>query len=337
MEQVLVTGASGYIGLHCISQLLEQGYRVRGTVRSAQREGELRDALDKAGVSHEAFSVVEADLMKDDGWDAAVEGCDYVLHVASPFLLGEPKDPEDWIRPAVDGTLRVLRAASRAGVKKTVLTSSCAAITEGGVGKQSFTEDDWTDTELSTVPTYYKSKALAERAAWDFMAGEGKDAGMRLTAINPAAVIGPSLTADIGTSNQVVKRLIDGSMPATIAMHLGYVDVRDVAAAHILAMKNEASDGLRFIVSERELWLHEAASILRDGGYAKAPKIKLPNWLARIIGIFDPEVRATLSTLGQQRVTPADRARKVLGWQPRDARESVLEAAQQIRSLGLAK
>jgi len=333
-ETVLVTGASGYIGLHAIKQLLDQGYSVRGTVRSLKRESEIREALSKSGSKSQMLTLVEADLLQDRGWDEAVEGCTYVLHIASPFWLEPPKDENDMIRPAVDGTLRVLAAASKAGVKKVVLTSSCAAITDTFDGKDRFSEEDWSDAGNPKCSAYYKSKTLAEKAAWDFMAAD--QSGMALSVINPAMVVGPSLTDDIGTSNAVIERMINGSLPAAVRFHLGYVDVRDVAAAHILAMTNADSDGERFIVSERELWLAETAKVLREAGFKKAPKITMPDFAVRIVALFDKELKGAVGGLGRLVITPSDAAKAVLGWQPRDARDSVVETAKQLEAMGRA-
>ncbi|WP_159931007.1 aldehyde reductase [Oceanicoccus sp. KOV_DT_Chl] len=332
MERVLVTGATGFIGLHCIAQLLEQGYIVRGTVRSLESEPELRQALSKQGINHDNLNLVEVDLGNAKGWQAAMTDCDYVLHIASPFFIGEPDNPEYWINLATEGTLRVLRTASAAGVKKTVLTSSCGAITENNKSSDIFTENDWTDPHLSRLSTYFKSKTLAERAAWDFVSKQEKDSNMALTCIHPSMIIGPSLSNDIGISNQLIEQLITGAAPATIALHFGYVDVRDVAAAHILAMKNKRSDGHRFIISEQELWIKDAARLLRDQGYSKAPRFELPNALAYIFMVFNRDLKSSAKILGQKRITPADKAKRILDWYPRDIRLSLIETAQQIQS-----
>lgn len=333
MECVLVTGASGYVGLHCVAQLLTQGYLVKGTVRSLSRAAEIRNSLSNASICHKNLSLIKADLTEDTGWKDAVENCDYVLHVASPFFIGEPKDPNHWINIASAGTLRIMRAASTAGVKKLVLTSSCGAITENRGGLELFSEDDWTDPTLARVSTYFKSKTIAERAAWQFSLSGDKHSKMALAVINPSMIVGPSLSDDIGVSNGIIKRMIDGSTPATIALHFGFVDVRDVAKAHVLALKNTRSNGERIIVSEREMWLKDVAKILRDNGYNKAPKIELPNFLAKLFGVFNTEIRSTTKILGQRRITTANKAKNILDWSPRDVRDSILESARQITEL----
>ncbi len=334
MAKVLVTGATGFIGLHCVKQLLDDGHSVRGTVRSSARRGEVIGALKKADTNTDGLEIVEADLLADAGWAQAVAGCDYVLHVASPFVTTVPKDENELIRPAVEGTMRVLKAAAAAGVKKTVLTSSVAAIADTFDGKTDFSEDDWSDAANPKIAAYNKSKTLAERAAWDFMKSGGGE--MKLTVINPAGVIGPTLSADIGTSNSFVKRLIDGSMPGCPPIHLGFVDVREVARAHIAAMTNPRSDGERFIISEREFWVHEIAALLREAGFTKAPARRLPAWLIKVFSWFDKQMGVLVPMLGSERRASAAKAREILNWQPRNAGDALVETARQLEKMGLA-
>lgn len=335
MEKVLVTGATGFIGLHCVAQLLGEGYAVTGTLRSASRIDEVKQAMTEQQLATDNLSFVEADLLKDDGWDEAVKDCDYVLHVASPFIVGVPKDENELIKPAVEGTERVITAAIKAGVKKMVLTSSCAAINKPHNGKTHFTEDDWTNAEHKKTPAYYKSKTLAERRAWDLVGAQTDDSPMQLAVINPAGVIGPVLSNDIGTSNVFLKQLIAGEVPGCPQMHLGFVDVRDVADLHILAMKNDDANGQRFIASERELWFKDVTAIMRDAGFDKAPSRILPNWVVKMLGLFNPELKQLGSFVGQENFTPSDKARNTLGWKPRNACDSVIETANQLVEKGL--
>lgn len=247
MSTVLVTGGSGFIGSHCILQLLAGGHRVRTTVRNLKREGELRALLKRGGAEPgERLSFYAADLESDTGWREASAGCDYVLHVASPFPATSPKDENELIVPAREGALRVLRAARDAGVKRVVLTSSFAAIGYGRPPQQKpFDETDWTDPNGEGVYPYVKSKTLAERAAWDFIAAEGR--GLELSVVNPVAVLGPVLAPDYSTSIMVVQRLMDGAVPGCPQLTLGVVDVRDVADLHIRAMTDPAAKGERFL------------------------------------------------------------------------------------------
>lgn len=336
MTKVLVTGATGFIGLHCISQLLEQDYDVVGTLRSPSRKQEVIDAMKNAGHSTEKLSFVEADLMKDEGWDEAVKGCTYVLHVASPFIVGVPKHEDELIGPAVGGVERVLQAAIRAGVKKTVLTSSCAAIDKTHDGRTHFTEADWTVVDHPKTPAYYKSKTLAEKRAWEIVGAQTGRSKMALSVINPAGVVGPILSDDIGTSNVFVKQIITGEVPGSPKIHIGFVDVRDVASLHLLAMTDKKANGERFIASEREYWLSEVSDMLRKNGHEKAPTRVLPTFLLRVMGLFNPELKQLASFAGHEVYTASEKPKKILGWKPRHAGESLIETAQQLKDKGFA-
>ena len=337
MAQILVTGASGFIALHCIEQLLGQGHEVRGTVRSLSREAELKQALTKAGRDTKNFSLFEADLTKPEGWDEAVKGCDYVLHVASPFILGVPKHEDDLIKPAVSGVEYVISAAIKHKVSRVVVTSSGASITDTHDGKTHFTEDDWTDVNHPKTTAYYKSKTLAEMKAWELINAQTGKAKTELSVINPSVVLGPTLTEDIGTSNDFIRQIIVGKVPAAANLHFGVVDVRDVAAAHIEAMTNKKAAGERFIVSANELWLIELCTILNQAGYKKSPTRKMPNWLVKLFGLLDAPTKQISQLLDAERYTPADKAKAVLGWQARDLNDSILETAAQLQAFETAK
>ena len=337
MSKVLVTGASGFIALHCINQLLEAGYEVRGTVRSLSRKDELENALKKQGRDVSAFELSEADLSKEDGWEDAVKGCDYVLHVASPFILGVPKHEDELIKPAVSGVDFVVKAAIKHKVKRVVLTSSGASITDTHDGKTHFTEEDWTDVNHPKTTAYYKSKTLAEMHAWDLINEQTGKSKTELAVINPTVVLGPTLTEDIGTSNDFIRQILVGKVPAAANLHFGFVDVRDVAAAHIMAMTHKKAAGERFIASAKEMWLIELTTFLNQAGYKKAPLRKMPNWLVKVFGLFDAPTKQISELLDAERFTPADKAKKVMGWQSRDLDETILETAEQMRALGLSK
>ena len=337
MSKVLVTGASGFIALHCINQLLEAGHEVRGTVRSLSRKDELESALKKQGRDVSAFELSEADLSKEEGWDDAVKGCDYVLHVASPFILGVPKHEDELIKPAVSGVDFVVKAAIKHKVKRVVLTSSGASITDTHDGKTHFTEDDWTDVNHPKTTAYYKSKTLAEMHAWDLINGQTGKSKTELAVINPTVVLGPTLTEDIGTSNDFIRQILVGKVPAAANLHFGFVDVRDVAAAHIMAMTHKKAAGERFIASAKEMWLIELTTFLNQAGYKKAPLRKMPNWLVKVFGLFDAPTKQISELLDAERFTPADKAKKVMGWQSRNLDETILETAEQMRALGLSK
>jgi nucleoside-diphosphate-sugar epimerase len=343
MSTVLVTGGSGFIAEHTILQLLAAGHHVRATVRSAQREGPLRATLSSAGATADrdaALTVHVADLLHDAGWPQAVGGCDYVLHMASPFPLGVPAHENDLIVPARDGALRVLRAARDAGVRRVVLTSSFAAIGYGHPPRSApFNEADWTDPAAPGLTAYVKSKTLAERAAWDFIASQG--GALELAVVNPVAVLGPVLGADFATSIQLVKRMLDGGMPGCPRLNFGVVDVRDVADLHLRAMSDPAARGERFLaVAGDFMSLLEIANLLRDrlGAAArKVPRRELPDWVVRLGALFNPAARQILPELGKFKNASNAKARRVLQWAPRSNDESLLATADSLVRLNLVK
>lgn len=340
MTKVLVTGGSGFIGSHVILQLLAAGRDVRTTVRNLAREGEVRALLKEGGADPGArLEFVAADLEKDDGWDAAVAGVEYVQHVASPFPAVAPKDENDIIRPARDGALRVLRAAKKAGVKRVVLTSSFSAIGYGLPGQATpFDETNWTNESDRANPPYVKSKTIAERAAWDFVAKEG---GPELSVVNPVAVFGPVLGRDYSTSILIVQRLMDGAMPGLPRLSVGVVDVRDVADLHLRAMTNPAAKGERFLaVSGDFMTLREIGETLRarmGDAARRVPARELPNFMLRLVSLADPSVKQIVPELGKIRNATSEKARRVLGWSPRSREDALVATAESLVRLGLLK
>jgi nucleoside-diphosphate-sugar epimerase len=339
-ELVLVTGGSGFIGAHCILQLLNAGYRVRTTVRSLDREGRVRAMLAAGGAESSAgLSFVAADLMEDGGWPEAVAGCDFVLHVASPFPASVPKHEDDLIVPAREGALRVLRASRDAGVKRVVQTSSFAAIGYGSnPPDRTFTEEDWTDP-TGDVGAYAKSKTLAERAAWDFVAREG--GGLELSVVNPVGVFGPVLGPDISTSILIVQRLMDGSMPGCPRLSFGIVDVRDVADLHLRAMTNREANGERFLaVAGDFMRIVEIALVLKarmGEAAARVPTRELPDWVVRLLAVFNRSVALITPELGKRKNATSAKAKRVLGWAPRSNEDAVAATAESMIRLGLLK
>jgi dihydroflavonol-4-reductase len=289
-----------------------------------------------AGV--ESIEFFEADLTADQGWDRAVASADYVLHVASPFPRRSPKTDDELIQPARDGTLRILKAARDAGVKRVVLTSSIAAIIHGhGTHPRIFTESDWTDeTNLSDTGPYERSKTIAERAAWAWQAAQGGE--LELVTINPSTVIGPVLGTDFSLSIEVIRKLLDGSVPGVPRFGFDLVDVRDITRLHILAMMTPSVSGHRFIGAGEFLWGEEIASILKQGlgeRARKVPSIVVPDFLVRVFALFDPAVRSQLFNLGKEKRVSSDKAHKMLGWTGRPASESILDTAQSLEANGL--
>jgi len=333
MDKVLVTGATGFIGLHCIQQLLDQGYQVKGTVRSLSKKNEVIDSMKENSLHPENLTIVYADLLKDEGWNEAVEGCRYVLHVASPFVLEEPEHEDILIRPAVEGTLRVLNACKDNRVEKVVLTSSFAAIGYGNEEKI-FDETDWSNTN-STIGAYAKSKTLAEKAAWSFVSElQGHDK-FNLTVINPVAVTGPMLSNDIGTSNTLFIQLLDGSIPACPRIHIGFVDVRDVAKAHIFSMTAEKTNGERIIVSDKEMFFAEMGRVLKDAGYDKSPTREIPDFMLKFMALFIKKLSGMKRSVGRKVVSDKSKARELFDWEYITAEDSAVESAKQLESMGL--
>jgi len=341
MSTILVTGGSGFIGGHCLLQLLAAGHQVRTTVRNLGREGEVR-ALLKAGGAEpgERLSFVAADLEKDAGWLEAVAGCAYVLHVASPFPLNVPAHEDELIVPAREGALRVLRASRDAGVKRVVLTSSFAAVGYGHEPRQTpFDETSWTMLNGPGLTPYVKSKTIAERAAWDFMASEGGT--MELSVVNPVGVFGPVWGPDFSTSIMLVQRLMDGSVPGCPRLNFGVVDVRDVVDLHIRAMTLPAAKGERFLaVAGPSLSILEIARVLkrRLGPSAKkVPTLQLPNWVVRLAAMRDPSLRQIVPELGKIKNASHEKATRLLGWVPRSAEDAILATGESLLRLGVLR
>jgi nucleoside-diphosphate-sugar epimerase len=339
MATILVTGGTGFIACHSILQLLGENHRVRTTIRSLTREADVRGMLKQGGVEpSDRLSFFAADLQSDAGWPEAVAGCDYVLHVASPFPPYVPKHEDELIVPAREGALRVLRASRDARVKRVVLTSSFAAIGYGHEPqKLPFDETNWTDPVGHDVTAYVKSKTLAERAAWDFMAKEG--GALELSVVNPVAVFGPVLGPDFSTSVLLIQRLMTGNVPGIPALSFGVVDVRDVADLHIRAMTHQAAKGQRFLAAAGNFMLIlDMARVLKSRmGEAgkKVPTRQLPNWLVRIAALRDPAVKQILPELGKLKSGSNEKAKRLLGWEPRSNEEAIVATAESLLRLGL--
>ncbi len=332
-ETVLVTGGTGFLGGWCVNLLLERGYEVRTTVRDLAREPAVRHAVGAASIDPgPRLTVVAANLTSDAGWADAVAGCQYVLHVASPFPPVQPKDPNELIVPARDGALRVLRAALDAGVKRIAMTSSVAAIRPNRPSSETapYTEADWTDGNDTSRTPYVRSKTLAEQAAWQLM--READATDRLATINPGAIIGPALSDDHSYSLQAVQRLL-GGMPAAPRLGFTFVDVRDVADLHIRAVTDPAGGGERFIATDRFLWTYEVAAILRErlGDAArKVPTRVAPDLLVRAMALFDGSIRSVVGDLGKRSWFSSEKARTTLGWATRPVEDSIEDCGRSL-------
>lgn len=339
-SQVLVTGASGFIAQQTILDLLEQGYRVRGTLRSLDKAEFLRDSLRRHTPMADMLECVEANLDADKGWTEAAQGCDYVLHIASPVPITPPKNAEDVIRPAREGTLRVLKAAHAAGVKRVVMTSSVAAITYGWTTEKPdvFTEEHWSNPDaLNGNTTYARSKTLAERAAWDFV-NSPEGAGLELAAINPAMVLGPALSPDVSPSLQLITQLMGKKLPALPRLAFAIIDVRDVAAAHIRAMTTPQAAGKRFILADKTIWAHELADILRQAFPDRAKSIPtryIPDLVVRLMALFNPTLKQVTQNLGECRRFSHEQLETLLGITPISAEDAAISSAKSMIELGL--
>lgn len=328
MTKVFLTGASGFIAKHILRELIEKGYGVRASVRSETRKAELEALFPDVPIEF-AF----LDLMSDDGWSEAMAGCDVLIHTASPFPLAQPEDPQDLIRPAVDGTLRALRAAKAAGIARVILTSSNAAIyKDAGKPKDAPSDEtNWTTADDPAVSAYEASKTLAERAAWDFVA---ETPGMALTTINPGGVFGPPMDARYGTSLALVERMMSGQDPAAPPMELPFVDVRDVAFLHVAAIDLEAAKGERFSATADTLRFIELCRILKAWDPSlKTPTREAPAWLLRLLAPFMADVKLVVPNIGRNLAVSGAKAEKTFGFTFRPGREAIIASAEAVRAL----
>jgi nucleoside-diphosphate-sugar epimerase len=334
-QTVLVTGGSGFLGGWCPVEALQHGYRARTTVRDLAREPQVRAQVGSQVEIGDRLTVLRAELTRDEGWAQAVEGCDYVLHVASPFPPAQPKDPDELIVPARDGTLRVLGASLEAGVKRIVVTSSVAAVRNrsGGAlgGRRELTEEDWNDPDDLDQTPYARSKTIAELAAWRFMREQGAEE--RLVTVQPSAIVGPVLGRDRSYSLEAVERLLDGRMPGLPRLGFSFVDVRDVAALEVAALAAPEAGGQRLLAAGEFLWFSDLAQILRErlGEDARrVPTRRVPNFVVRAMALVDPSVRSVAKELGWETRFSVENARRRVGWSPRPVQETIVDCARSL-------
>jgi dihydroflavonol-4-reductase len=332
---VAVSGASGYLALHVIAELRRRGYPVRGSLRAMSRAAKVREALAGQGGDDAPLDFVEADLTGGSGWADLVSGCRYVQHIASPLPMRVPKDENDLIVPAMEGTRRVLAAAAAAGVDRVVVTSSIAAVSQARNENRLYTESDWTDLEGSPG-AYAKSKTLAEKAAWEFVASLPAGHRLELTTINPSLVLGPLLDPDGSASVEVIRRLLARQLPGCPRLGFSLVDVRDVAIAHVTAMTTPAAAGRRYICSNDFDWMIDIARHLQEDGH-NVPTRPLPDWILRAVALFDPSVRMVVPQLGRKSSFDTSRIRTELNWRPRPLRETYSQTAASLKSLGVVR
>jgi len=335
---VLVTGGTGFVAIHAIVQLLHNDYRVKTTVRSLKSKDKILNMLKNDGVQDlTKIEFIEADLTNDKNWIQAASNCTYVLHIASPIFLALPKNEDEMIRPAVDGTLRVLRAAKTAGVKRVVMTSNFGAVGYSHKNKETvITEESWTDPNEKGLSPYNKSKVLAEKAAWEFIENEGAD--MEFATVNPMGIFGPSLGPELSSGFGLLQKVLDGSMKAIPDIRLGIVDVRDVAGLHIRAMEQPQANGQRFLaLAGGTMSLLEIVKLLKKQlptATYKATTTPLPTWLLRIMALFNKQAKSLLPLAGIYRNASNEKAIKMLGWEPRSNEEAIVASVESMIKWG---
>ena len=317
-KKVLLTGISGYIGNHCAVELLKNGYSVRGSVRNLSKKEAVIEAINKQIDPKDNLEFCELDLLEDKGWDKAMEGCEFVLHVASPYVMIEPKDENEYIKPAVEGTLRALEAAKKSGVKRVVLTSSMVSMLENADKSINIDYNSWTNVKAKNISAYAKSKTLAERSAWDFIKKQNEENPMQLSVVNPGPVFGPTLSGNLeGASMGMFKNMILGKMPMVPKSSINMSDVRDVAKIHVLALENKNANGKRFIVTtEKPYAFQELAQILKSNGYDKVSTKLAPNFLLKFIGNFDREARSMRAFIGKTYNGDISSTIETFDWKP---------------------
>ncbi len=330
MKKVLVTGVSGFVGQHCAVELLKNGYAVKGSVRSLSRTEEVINGIKKEVDPKENLEFCELNLLDDAGWKEAMEGCEYVLHIASPFVIAEPKDENELIKPAVDGALRALKFAKKAGIKKVVLTSSTVSMA-GDKKINHLTQDSWTDAQNDKVSAYIKSKAMAEKAAWDFYNKQEGDK-MELTVVNPGPIYGPTLTGNkSGASMEMISKIISGEMGAFPKCEYVMSDVRDIAKIHVKALENEASNGKRFIVTSEESHSFVGiAKILKANGYEKVGTKEAPSFLLKILSNFNSELKGMKPFIDAKITADISETKKTFDWSPMGFEKTILDTAKSL-------
>jgi len=334
MKRVLVTGISGFVGQHCAAELLKKGYAVRGSVRNLSKIDEIMNGIKKEIDPKGNLEFCELNLMKDNGWDEAMKGCDFVLHVASPFIVKVPKDENLLIKPAVEGTLRALKAAKMAGIKRVVLTSSIVAMHGGENGLIKINKDSWTNIFAKNIPAYHKSKTLAEKCAWEFIQNQSAGSILELVVINPGPIYGPTLSGNLDNESMgFIKKLITGKISILPNACCVMSDVRDIANIHVQALENVNANGHRFIVSsEKPYAFYDLAKILKNNGYNNV-KVKLvPSILLKLVAKFNDEAKGMLPFIGNTIEADISDTMQTFNWEPISFEKTVLDTAKSIRN-----
>ena len=333
-KKVLLTGISGYIANHCAVELLKNGYSVRGSLRNISKSEKIVNAIKKEVDQKDNLEFCELNLLNDKGWDDAAKGCDFVMHIASPFINIEPKDENEYIRPAVDGTMRALKAAKSAGIKRVVLTSSMVSMLGNADKSIDIDSGTWTNIKGKNVSAYSKSKTLAEQAAWNFIKDQTDNTKMELAVVNPGPVFGPSLSGDLsGASMSMFTQMVQGKMPMVPQASINMSDVRDIAKIHVLALENKEASGKRFIVTtEKPYAFQDVAKILKSNGYDKVSTKLAPNFLLKFMSNFNREAKSMKSFIGNTYNGNISSTMKTFNWKPIDFEKTVLDTAKSIET-----
>jgi len=333
MKKVLVTGVSGYVGLHAAVELLKNGYAVKGSVRNLSKTAELTRAIKKEVEPNGNLAFCELNLLKDDGWAEAMQDCDYVLHIASPYVASEPKDESELIKPAIEGTQRALNFAKDAGVKRVVLTSSIVAMFGDANKSLNIKQDTWSNPKAKNMSAYVKSKTLAEKSAWDFIETQKGDNKLEMVVINPGPIWGPTLSDKLaGESMNIVKDMITGKMPLLAKVRINMSDVRDIARIHVKALENEQANGQRFIVAtENPYSFKEMAQILKSNGNNKVSTLEGPNFLLKFMSNFNSDLKGMKPFIGNTYNADISKTKEVFTWNPISFEKSILDTAQSVK------
>ena len=332
MKKVLLTGISGYIGLHCAKELIKAGYAVKGSVRSLSKKAEVLEALDGIDLSENQLEFCELNLLEDSGWDDAMQGCDYLMHVASPYYTRQPKDENVFIKPAVEGTKRALNAANKADIKRVVLTSSMVAMLGDCSRSSTLNESSWTDVNAKRITAYIKSKTMAEKSAWDFINSPKNTSQMELVTVHPGPVYGPPLNGNLsGESMRMFKDLVTGKMPMVPEAGINMSDARDVAEIHVKALENPNAAGHRFIVGTEEPYsFKELAEMLQSYGYDKVSSKVAPNFLIKFMSNFSSDMRGMLPFVGNTYTADVTSTMKVFNWDPIPLEKIIRDTASSV-------
>ncbi len=340
MKKILVTGVSGFLGHHCAVELLKSGYFVKGSLRDLSRKNEVLDGIKKEIDPGEKIEFVKLDLLSDDGWEDAVKGCEYILHVASPFSVEVPNHEDEYIKPILGGTIRALKYAQKGKIKRFVLTSS--AVTMMGVVYDSKSNTgivdakDWTDPYSKKINTYIKAKTLGEKAAWDFYEKQPYDSSMEMTVICPGGIYGPTLTGNIsGFSLKGVHRMLTGHFKMTMIPPVGIPmsDVRDLAKIHVLAITEKKANGKRLIPTTPTAHsFMEIAEILKENGYGKVSTKKGPIFMIKLMSLFDREVKGMVPIVGKTVSANNAETKKIFDWEPIPFKKTILDCAKSIEN-----